>query len=359
MSLQRLAIAAIAVGLGLTSAAHAAAPYAWSIAGSAPTDYEFAMDATTAASGVKSALITAKPGARSDGFGTLMQIIAADDYRGGRWRLSGYLRTDAAKRAQIWMRVDGPDRQILSFDNMDSRPVTGTTSWTQYDIVLDVPSASTDIAFGFLLIASGKVWGDSFKLEKVGATVPVTSAGPALPRAPANLDFEDSDSQSLLPAGAPISAHWTSRRIRFVYSPITDGFKTTYYTCTGLRDDMTAILRELGARNDLVVAPVGCPGGIYKGLDATFSVLEPAAIGGQIKGASQTVAARWDTITLHTDMSCELIKQVSRQILPLFAARKVGPANCLSESSVKLRNAPLSVEVLRPVDARSSPQSAP
>ena len=339
--------------------AQAAAPYAWSIAGSAPTDYEFAMDATTAQSGKKSALITAKPDAKGDGFGTLMQMIAADDYRGGRWRLSGYLRTDAAKRAQMWMRIDGPDRQTLSFDNMDSRPVTGTTRWTQYDIVLDVPSASTDIAFGFLLIGSGKVWGDSFKLEKVGPTVPVTSAGPALPRAPVNLDFEDSDSQSPPPAGGPVSARWTSRRIHFVYSPITDGFKTTYYTCTGLRDQMTYILRELGARNDLVVTPVGCPGGIYKGLDATFSVLEPAAIGGQIKGASQTVTARWDTVTLKTDMSCELIEQVSRQIIPLFAARKVGPANCISDSSIKLRHEPLSVEVLRPIDARNSPQSSP
>ena len=294
-----------------------------------------------------------------------MQIIAADDYRGERWRLSGYLRTDAAKRAQMWMRVAGPDRQTLGFDNMDpggdmdSRPVTGTTRWTQYDIVHDVPSASTDIAFGFLLIGSGRVWGDSFKLEKVGAAVPVTSAGPALPRAPVNLDFEDSDSPSLLPARAPISAHWTSRRIRFVCSPIIDGSKTTFYTCTGLRDQMAAMLRELGARNDLVVSPDGCPGGIYKGLDATFSVLEPAASGGQVNDASQTVAARWVTVTLKTDMSCELIQQVSRQIIPLFAARKVGPANCFSDASTKLRHEPLSVEVLRPVDARSSPQSSP
>jgi len=44
MSLQHLVISAIAVGLGLTSAAQAATPYACSIAGSAPTDYEFAMD---------------------------------------------------------------------------------------------------------------------------------------------------------------------------------------------------------------------------------------------------------------------------------------------------------------------------
>jgi hypothetical protein len=120
----------------------AAAPPGWFIAGSAPADYDFAVDTTISTSGKRSASITAKPGARVDGFGALMQTIAADDYRGSRLRLSGYLRTQAANRAQMWMRVDGPDGKAQSFDNMDSRPVTGTTEWTRYDIVLDVPSDS-------------------------------------------------------------------------------------------------------------------------------------------------------------------------------------------------------------------------
>ncbi|MGH9920263.1 MAG: hypothetical protein ACRD6W_15520, partial [Nitrososphaerales archaeon] len=158
MSLRRWAFAVFAAVLGTTCAALAAAPPGWIITGSAPADYAFAIDTTTAASGKQSASITAKHGA--NGFGALMQTIAADDYRGSRVRLSGYLRTEAANRAQMWMRVDGGDRKVLAFDNMDSRPVTGTTGWRQYDIVLDVPSDSVDIAFGFFLVSSGKVWGD-------------------------------------------------------------------------------------------------------------------------------------------------------------------------------------------------------
>ena len=92
----------------------------------------------------------------------------------------------------MWMRVDGPDRKISSFDNMDSRPVTGTTGWTRYEIVLDVPSDSVDIAFGFFLAQGGTVWGDNFKLEKVESTVPVTSAEPpGRPKMPVNTDFEN------------------------------------------------------------------------------------------------------------------------------------------------------------------------
>jgi hypothetical protein len=178
------------LGIGFTAAE---VPPGWIAAGSAPKDYDFSQDASTASTGRYSALIASKPGAELAGFGTLMQTISAENYKGGRLRLSGYLKTSEATRAQMWMRVDGPARKVASFDNMDPRPVTGTTGWTHYEIVLDVPADSIDIAFGFLLTQSGKVWGDNFKLEKVGSTVPVTTSAGAfagMPKDPVNVDFE-------------------------------------------------------------------------------------------------------------------------------------------------------------------------
>ena len=190
MRLRLHCLTAAILGLALAELAWAAPPPGWIIAGNAPTNYAFAVDTATPVSGSRSASITAKPTATSNGFGTLMQVIAADDYRGSHLSLTGYLRTDNADRAQMWMRVDGPNHQVLAFDNMDSRPVTGTTGWRRYDIVLDVPQNSVDVAFGFFLAGRGEVWGADFKLEKVGAAVPVTSEGPFLPRKPRNLDFE-------------------------------------------------------------------------------------------------------------------------------------------------------------------------
>jgi hypothetical protein len=187
---------AILVVLALIAAFSAVAeiPSGWIVAGNAPRDYDFSRDASTAANGRYSALISAKPGITSNGFGTLMQIVDAGNYRGARWRLSGYMKTDDVDKAQMWMRVDGLDKQILGFDNMDSRPVRGTTAWARYEIVLDVPADSTDIAFGFFLAQGhGKVWGDSFKLEKVDLTIPVTApSGVTAPRPkdPVNTDFE-------------------------------------------------------------------------------------------------------------------------------------------------------------------------
>jgi hypothetical protein len=195
MTLSKVHPMIIALWLSYFSASTSFAdvPRGWIVAGSSPKDYEFSQDSSTALSGHYSALIAAKPGVVPTGFGTLMQTIDAENYRDGRWRLSGYLKTSDATRAQMWMRVDGPEHKVVSFDNMDARPVTGTTPWTRYDIVLDVPPDSMDIAFGFLLTQGGKVWGDNFRLEKVPAEVPVTSpttAATVLPKQPVNIDFE-------------------------------------------------------------------------------------------------------------------------------------------------------------------------
>jgi hypothetical protein len=170
--------------------AHGEVPRGWIVAGDHPKDFEFSLDARETHQQHPSALIAARPGVISNGFGTLMQSINAENYRGTRLSLSGYLKTQDAGRAQLWMRVDGSDRRVLSFDNMDDRPVVGTTDWSRYQIVLDVPQDSRAIAFGFLLVQKGKAWGGNFKLEKVDAALAVTSAAPVtLAKEPTNLDF--------------------------------------------------------------------------------------------------------------------------------------------------------------------------
>lgn len=194
MTIPRSLLAAVGIAFLFSPAAWTEIPKGWFVAGSAPNDYDFSRDASTAQSGRFSGLIAAKPGIDSNGFGTLMQIIDAGNYRGGRLRMSGYLETSEVAKAQMWMRVDGPDGKVLSFDNMDSRPVRGTTGWTRYEIVLDVPAESIDIAFGFFLApGGGKVWGDSFRLERVDPTAPRSapaSIAPSRPMEPVNTDFE-------------------------------------------------------------------------------------------------------------------------------------------------------------------------
>lgn len=174
---------------GLALSASAAAPAGWMIAGSTPKDYDFGTEVQTADGG-KSAFIKAKAGTSPSGFGTLMQMFNAEQYRGGRWKLSARLRTEDATKAQMWMRIDGPERAMYGFDNMDDRPVSGDTAWKRYEIVLDVPGDSVAVAFGFFLFGGGEVWADDFKLERVTESTPLTGKQQARPNAPANLDFE-------------------------------------------------------------------------------------------------------------------------------------------------------------------------
>lgn len=132
--------------------------------------YQLSADGKVAHTGNASGCIrsTARSGPRD--FGSLTQCVQPGAFRGERVRYSGYLKTAGVKGwAGLWMRVDGSGRQTsLAFDNMGDRPVVGSTDWTQYEIVLDVPEEATGICFGFLLVDEGTVWGDDFALEILG-----------------------------------------------------------------------------------------------------------------------------------------------------------------------------------------------
>jgi len=90
------------------------------------------------------------------GFGTWMTKIEPGRYFGKGIRLSAYVKTaNVQNRVGLWMRVNAGN-QILSFDNMEYRPIIGTTDWKEYEVVLDVLENSTDIYFGILLNGTGE-----------------------------------------------------------------------------------------------------------------------------------------------------------------------------------------------------------
>jgi hypothetical protein len=165
-----------------------APPSGWFLAGS--DDYEVGTDAATAHSGTKSGFIASR--GQPHGFGTLMQQFKAERFRANRLRMSAYVKTaDVEQWAGLWMRVDGSNGETLAFDNMQGRPICGTTEWRLYRVVLDVPKASDAIAFGALLVGSGRLWLDDVQFEPVGDDVPTTGAEVQLqPSGPINLDFD-------------------------------------------------------------------------------------------------------------------------------------------------------------------------
>jgi hypothetical protein len=154
-----LALALSSVPIGIVSAQEL--PKGWIKAGQHPNDYEMALDAKGGRSGGPCASIKAKT-KDAQTFGTLMQTFAAGEYKGKRLRLSAWVRSAGITNwAALWMRIDGPADgrgypAMLGFDNMQNRPIKGTTDWKRYDVVLDVPQQAVSVNFGILLGQRGQ-----------------------------------------------------------------------------------------------------------------------------------------------------------------------------------------------------------
>lgn len=169
-------------------------PKGWGKAGSEPKSYDMGIDKGAGQDGKNAATIksTSK---KISGFGTLMQNCLPDKYLGKRVRMSGYMKSkDVDDKAGLWLRVDQANSEKpLSFDNMNDRPIKGTTDWKKYEIVLDVPMNATNLAYGALLVGSGQIWFDNLSFEIVDNTTPTTKdiKDNYMPnKEPVNLDFE-------------------------------------------------------------------------------------------------------------------------------------------------------------------------
>jgi hypothetical protein len=137
-------------------------------------NYLITVDTATKHSGSASVSIKFGCGSDQDSWVALTQSIAADDYRGKRIRLSGWLKTEDASGSSLWMRVDG-ERQTLTFDNMQNRLVKGANDWKLYSVVLDVPAEAKNIFFGVLPRGRGQTWADDLKLDVVDNSVASTN----------------------------------------------------------------------------------------------------------------------------------------------------------------------------------------
>jgi|HubBroStandDraft_1064217.scaffolds.fasta_scaffold138923_2 hypothetical protein len=142
------------------------------------------------------------------------------------------------------------------------------------------------------------------------------------------------------------AAVWVPKEINFVYV----GF-TTRYTCDGLQTRMRRILLQLGARDDLKVTPLGCmrvnAPETTPGVRIVMHVLQPAS------ATAQTVAAHWKVVDVLADrnvvdaaLDCELISQLNRDVLPLFAARHVDYSAACAANKALIGGTRLKADVL-------------
>jgi hypothetical protein len=164
-------------------------PEGWFKAGANPDSYDMGIDKGAGQNGKNAATIKSLSNKRKK-WGTLMQNSLPTKYLGKKIKMSGFMKSaNVSDWAGFWLRVDGSENKwnSLSFDNMYDRAIKGTTDWKKYEIVLNVPNTTTNIAFGALLNGPGQIWFENLNFEIVDDLVKTT--GTATHQEPFNLDF--------------------------------------------------------------------------------------------------------------------------------------------------------------------------
>ena len=167
------------------------------------------------------------------------------------------------------------------------------------------------------------------------------------------------------PAEEGVNGAWQHHKVSFDYV----GF-TALYTCPGLEDRVTQILRHLGARHDVKVSARGCPGPYNTPsrnawVTADFYTLVPAAE----SSGPETVNARWMPVELTPQRpyfmgegDCELMQGMKDLITKNFSLRDIRyRTDCFPNTSTldsfaingqSLRAAPQKPAAVHPVVGR-------
>ena len=189
----------LAIGALATSTAHASeiteAPRPWFKNGAKPAVEQCGGGVDAALEALGTTNLTLKCDTAVDGFVGVMQRLDPDPYRSTRVRFSALVKTENVEGwGGLWMRVDDVDKPNAAFDNMQNRPLKGTTDWTPYSVVLDASANAQGVYFGTLMTGKGQLWIRDWRVEIVGPDVPSTGLPmPGLPSGrqtgPANLEL--------------------------------------------------------------------------------------------------------------------------------------------------------------------------
>ena len=167
----------------------------WITTGTAPEKYQVSIDYKIYNTGTKSATIQSVADEFEVGeFATIMQQFSAKNFLGKRIRFSGFVKTKSVDGwCGLWMRIDSSLSVALKLDNMQNRPIVGTTEWNHYSCVLDVPENAAILNIGILLSGKGQAWLDNVSFQEVDHNIPTTDFNfdEGFPDYPQNLSFEE------------------------------------------------------------------------------------------------------------------------------------------------------------------------
>ncbi|KAA3614194.1 MAG: peptidase S41 [Calditrichaeota bacterium] len=134
--------------------------------------YILELDSINVKDGKYSLSITNNPNSKNRTFGACSYMIPAI-FAGDTVELKGFMKTENITDegfGGLWMRVDG-DAGALAFNNMQDKKITGTNGWQEYTIRLPLDEQASKLFIGGLLVGTGTVWFDNFKLRIDGKEI--------------------------------------------------------------------------------------------------------------------------------------------------------------------------------------------
>lgn len=140
------------------------APLGWDLSFDQRNTFDVRIDSLVKRQGKYS--ISISSGNSKDVFGAVNFPIHST-YHGKYLMLIGTIKTENVNDgyAGMWMSVEGKNKKVLAFDNMQSAGVKGTSDWREYMIQLPYDeNEAVKINVGALLAGKGKMWLDSVRL---------------------------------------------------------------------------------------------------------------------------------------------------------------------------------------------------
>ena len=93
-------------------------------------------------------------------------------YKGKRVEVTAFMKCEnVIGSIKLMLRVDGKEHKILQYGTMKEKTIAGTQRWKEYKLEIDIPENGIDIYIGGMLIGSGKLWIDDFRVQVDGKDI--------------------------------------------------------------------------------------------------------------------------------------------------------------------------------------------
>lgn len=234
-----------------------AAPLGWS---GPRGDVRAFVAATNPAEGRRVLVLEQDESAGATAVGSISLRLGAKAYRGREIRFEAFVRSslpDSASWSALWLRIDGPEGEVLYLDNMQDRPIRAS-DWQRYRLIAELAPNADSLILGAILVGPGRMALDSVTLEVIDSATIARRAPPTLAV------------QAYLDSALALMQRWSLRRSDIDWPALRARAEWRIRGAVTVEDSYRAIraaLAELGDSHSFFMQPSGASGWNSRGVD--------------------------------------------------------------------------------------------